>query len=777
MNKRQWSAVSGLAVGALVVTGLTAPMQAQATPVAKAPVSGDPAAASASRPDNLPNPLADAQAAERKDAVAKLLKGEASTKTINGNRVIEVKSKGTDKNGKPKKSKYVNYPVNREEDIFTILTDFGDKTMPATGGAAGPVHNNIAEPDRKWDGSKTDDNSTYWTKDFNRQHYMDMMFGTGESFRDFYQKQSNGRFLAKGDVSDWVTVPYNEARYGHNPVKGDGTTEADGYWNYINDAAQAWFDAQKASGKTTAEIRTYLQQFDKVDRYDSQGDGVYNRPDGYIDHFQAIHAGEGEEAGGGAQGTDAIWSHRWYVNPNGKVGPDGNKLGGIQIGDTGIWIGDYTTEPENGGLGVFAHEFGHDLGLPDLYDTLGGDNGTAFWTLMSGGSWLNHGTDSIGTTPGYMGPWEKAQLGWLDYKVVPYGKDTTVKLSQADLATKSDSVQALVVPLPARTVTTKRNTPHSGNAEWWSGFGDNLNSTLTRTVDLTGAKSASLSAYVQGNLEQGYDYLYGEVSTDNGATWKDLTEDTGKFAWSQKTWDLSAYAGQSVQFRFHVMTDGGVSSEAFIDDITLTKDGVAAVDDVEAGAGAWAAKGFTIINGTTSKQVNDVYFAENRVYSGYDATLKTGPYNFGWNTTKPDWVERFPYQNGMLVWFANGEYTDNNTSAHPGAGEILPVDARPAPIMLNNADGTRTMLGNRRQPFDATFGQEKTDAVTFHRNGVATKVPSQPAIPTFDDRDPKRYWTADNPWASTKVAGSGTTMTVAKTRQGGNELEVNVDFK
>ena len=75
----------------------------------------------------------------------------------------------------------------------------------------------------------------------------------------------------------------------------------------------------------------------------------------------------------------------------------------MQLGDSGMWIGDYTTEPENGGLGVFAHEFGHDLGLPDLYDTDGGDNSTAFWTLMSGGSWLNRGTDSIGTTPGYMG--------------------------------------------------------------------------------------------------------------------------------------------------------------------------------------------------------------------------------------------------------------------------------------------------------------------------------------------------------------------------------------
>ncbi len=776
MNKRHWSAVSGLAVGALVVTGLTAPMQAQATPVAKAPVSGDPAAAQASQPDNLPNPLAEAQAAERKDAIAKLLKGEATTKTINGNRVIEVKTAA--KNGKAGKSKYVSYPVNREEDIFTVLVDFGDKVHSATGGVAGPVHNQIAAPDRDVTTKPaTDDNSTYWLSDFNREHYQQMMFGDGESFRDFYLKQSNGRFLAKGDVSDWVKVPYNESRYGSNNFSDSSV-----YWPFVADTATAWYDDQKKQGKTDAEIKTYLAQFDKVDRYDYDGDGDFNEADGYIDHFQAIHAGEGEEAGGGAQGEDAIWSHRWYAysNNQGKTGPSFNKLGGVPLGDSGMWIGDYTTEPENGGLGVFAHEFGHDLGLPDLYDTAGGDNSTAFWTLMSGGSWLNHGTDSIGTTPGYMGAWEKLQLGWLDYKTVPFGEDTTVKLSQADLATQSGSVQALIVPLPERTVTATRNTPHSGKAEWWSGFGDNLNATLTRTIDLTGAKtSAAVNAWVQGNLEKDYDYLYGEVSTDNGATWKDAgTPVDGKFAWAQKTWDLSAYKGQSIQFRFRVATDGGVSSEAFIDDVSVSIDGVAgAVDDVEAGAGAWTAKGFSVSSGTTSKQVQDFYFAENRVYSGYDATLKTGPYNFGWSSTKPDWVERFPYQNGMLVTFANGEYTDNNTSAHPGAGEVLPVDARPAPIMLNNANGTTTMLGNRRQPFDATFGQEATDAVTFHRNGVATEVPSSPAIPTFDDSDVNRYWSSANPGASTKVAGSGTTMTVSKTTDGGNELQVKVKFK
>ena len=37
----------------------------------------------------------------------------------------------------------------------------------------------------------------------------------------------------------------------------------------------------------------------------------------------------------------------------------------------GIWAADYTVHPENGGLSVIAHEFGHDLGLPDEYDTSG----------------------------------------------------------------------------------------------------------------------------------------------------------------------------------------------------------------------------------------------------------------------------------------------------------------------------------------------------------------------------------------------------------------------
>src|SRR5699024_4318638 len=148
----------------------------------------------------------------------------------------------------------------------------------------------------------------------------------------------------------------NEARYGHNPVEGDGTSEADGYWSFIEDTADAWYEDQKSQGKSDAEIRDYLSQFDVWDRYDHDGDGDFNEPDGYIDHFQAIHAGEGEEAGGGAQGEDPIWRHRRSVRSDGlgKYAQQRNQLGGVQLGDSGIWIGDYPTEPENGGLGVFT---------------------------------------------------------------------------------------------------------------------------------------------------------------------------------------------------------------------------------------------------------------------------------------------------------------------------------------------------------------------------------------------------------------------------------------
>lgn len=141
----------GLAASALVLALM--PLSASAgTTAGVAPEDG---AASSARHDDLPHPLGDAQRKLREEAVDQLLKGETDVVTKHGSNVIEVKSddalsaKGKGK-GK-RRSKYVQYDVDREASVFTILTDVGEQTKPAQGGPAGPSHNEIAEPDRDWD--------------------------------------------------------------------------------------------------------------------------------------------------------------------------------------------------------------------------------------------------------------------------------------------------------------------------------------------------------------------------------------------------------------------------------------------------------------------------------------------------------------------------------------------------------------------------------------------------------------------------------------------------
>ena len=101
---------------------------------------------------------------------------------------------------------------------------------------------------------------------------------------------------------------------------------------------------------------------------------------------------------------------------------------------------------------------------------------------MSSGSWLNHGGDDIGTTPNYMGPWEKLQLGWLDFSVVNPGEGGDFTLSPAALQVDGQD-QALVIDVPDQGVTTDYVAPNGGHA-WWTSSADDLNTTLTRTLDL-----------------------------------------------------------------------------------------------------------------------------------------------------------------------------------------------------------------------------------------------------------------------------------------------------
>ncbi|HET7194628.1 MAG TPA: immune inhibitor A domain-containing protein [Nocardioides sp.] len=760
MKKLAPGLLAGTAALALSITML---QPAQANPFVRSPQEGG--AAVKSKPDNRPGPKTKQQQRLREKALTMLDNGSAQLKAQPGGGSTVQLADG----------KFVEFPIDKQDKVFTILSEFGDQGSGKLGTTPGPLHNQIPQPDRSVN------NSTAWVPDFNKAHYEEMFNGAGDSFKDYYRQLSSGRYTATNTVEDWVKVPGNASTYGDNTVEDFG-----GSWAFIRDSGNAWYQQQLTSGKTPAEIDAYLSQFDVWDRYDFDGDGNFNEADGYIDHFQAVHAGEGEDAGGGAQGADAIWSHRWYaygsVGQSGpSVGDQQNLLGGTQIGQSKYFIGDYTVEAENGGLGVFAHEFGHDLGLPDFYDTNAGENGTAFWTLMSSGSWLGDGTQDIGTKPGLMGPEEKYQLHWLDYSEVNPGKSGRFTLGPSQ-HTYSGADQAVKVNLPDVTTKTPYTTPPEGTHAWYTGRGDNYTSTLTRSVAAASKVTVKASSWYQ--IEAGYDYLYGEYSTDNGATWQSagapITGNSAKGGWASLSY---AYApnGQPSLFRFRYTTDGGVNEAgAFIDSIEVATGRDVFTDGAENGNNGWTPVKFSISTGTESKTTDRYYLLENRQYVGYDSTLKTGPYQFSFAFSAPDKVEHFPFQDGMLVWLVDNAYADNNTSKHPGHGYALPVDVRPN--SLTYPDGSSP--SNRREPFDATFGLQATDPVCLHKEvatdnkggytTLAACQDSKPGVATFNDTNPNAYWDSTNPQNSTKVAGLGVKATVTSEDASTGNITVSV---
>ena len=775
MTSRPWTfraAAVGVALAAATATFSTFAV-AEANTSAKATTVDrhDPAPV-AQKEHDLDGPLSKTQDAQRQEALNEVIAGKASVKDRNGSKVVQLKSKGG-------KSKYVELSREKTDKIFTILVEFGDQVDTRYGGTVGPLHNQIAAPDR------AKDNSTAWQADYNQAHFQDLYFGTGkntESLKKYYEKQSSGRYSVDGEVTDWVKVPYNEARYGSNKA-------STGAWYAVQDGVNAWVAQREAAGDTAAEIKTELAQFDQWDRYDYDGDGNFNEPDGYIDHFQIVHAGEDESAGGGAQGEDAIWAHRWYAfgTDAGSTGPGTNKLGGTQVGDTGVWVGDYTIQPENGGLGVYAHEYGHDLGLPDEYDTAGGENSTGFWTLMSSGSWLGTGKEAIGDLPGDMNAWDKLQLGWLDYDIAKAGTKSKHTLGVAEYNTKNP--QALVVQLPEKEVTTQVVTPAQGATQWWSGSGNDLSNTLSRTVDLTGKASAALTLDGWYDTEQDYDYLYTEVSTNGGTSWTPIDGTladgsaiprdgsgnpalTGTAAAYQKlTYPLDAYAGQKIDVRFRYQTDSGVAQKGFAaDEITVTADGATLFsDNAETADAAWTAKGFSRIGSSFTDDYAQYYIAENRQYVSYDKVLKVGPYNFGFSTTRPDWVEHYAYQNGLLIWKWDTSQADDNTSEHAGEGLILPIDSHPTQLKWSNG----TLMRNRVQAYDSPFGLDRTDSMTLHNADVATKIKSQPGVPVFDDGK-STYYDTSNPTAGVKITDTNTRIKITKESHDGSTVSLQV---
>jgi immune inhibitor A len=194
------------------------------------------------------------------------------------------------------------------------------------------------------------------------------------SMTNFYRQLSYGALELTGEVVGYVRAPQPYSYYTASE-SGTGT-------NYPNNTPGLLHDAL-----------TIFCRKDNLARFDADNDG-------FVDAIFLIHAGRGAEAEPNPKKRKKmIWSHTWIL-PQPFV-------------HQGVKVFAYSTEPENGRLGVFSHEFGHLLGLPDLYDTTFRSHGIGNWCLMAGGPW-----GGKGNRPSRMSCWCLSKLGWIKPKVI-----------------------------------------------------------------------------------------------------------------------------------------------------------------------------------------------------------------------------------------------------------------------------------------------------------------------------------------------------------------------
>ncbi|MCK4578989.1 MAG: M6 family metalloprotease domain-containing protein, partial [Candidatus Marinimicrobia bacterium] len=200
------------------------------------------------------------------------------------------------------------------------------------------------------------------------------------SMTDYYLENSYGAFEVTGQVYGWIPMTGDAAYYERNPDDSYGPNT----YELLTDAIAAIDSAVDFS------------------IFDNDGDGT-------VETIVYIHSGIG-----GEYQTNFIWSHSWslaYLGGSAYTTNDTNDNG------FRVSINDYVIQPavdhvgEMEAIGVFCHEYGHALGLPDLYDRDGSSGGIGDWGLMASG-----GSES--SRPSHLCAWSKEMLGWITPIVV-----------------------------------------------------------------------------------------------------------------------------------------------------------------------------------------------------------------------------------------------------------------------------------------------------------------------------------------------------------------------
>ncbi len=196
--------------------------------------------------------------------------------------------------------------------------------------------------------------------------------GTG-SARDYFRDNSMGVFDPQFDVAGPFTLPQKMDYYGKNDSNGDDTAPQ-----------QMVIDACTLAAANGVDFSLY----------DTDKNGI-------VDNVFIYYAGYNEAEGAPA---NTVWPHRWSLNNT-----------NTRFNNVSIYGYACTSELKDAsgtnmcGIGTFTHEFGHVLGLPDLYNTDDQDKfALSYWDIMDAGPYLN-----AGRTPPCYSAYERFFLNWL----------------------------------------------------------------------------------------------------------------------------------------------------------------------------------------------------------------------------------------------------------------------------------------------------------------------------------------------------------------------------
>jgi immune inhibitor A len=229
------------------------------------------------------------------------------------------------------------------------------------------------------------DDNTADTGTYPASHFDSLLFSVGTfptgSMRDYYLENSYGDFEVVGEVSGWHRMPLD--------------------YSYYVDGQRGFGDYPRNAQKLTEDAVLAADPYVDFSQYDNDGpDGIPDSgdDDGYVDALFVVHAGPGYET---SHDLDDIHSHAWVTSYDVPV--------------DGVLVWRYSQEPESGHIGVFCHELGHVLGVPDFYDYGYDSRGAGYWSVMASGSW-----GGGGITPVHFDAYSKSMLGFAT-PIVPSG--------------------------------------------------------------------------------------------------------------------------------------------------------------------------------------------------------------------------------------------------------------------------------------------------------------------------------------------------------------------